>query len=141
MMDIRWNPSAKDLRGFGTVILVGFGLIGLAKVFWPFDFLITRNVAEGIRFAIGAFLVGVPAVLGWRIILPFYWAWMGLGFMMHKIMFPIMFSLFFYLAFFPIGLFMRLIGHDSLKLQKHQVVSYWADIEQTSGSEVYERQY
>lgn len=141
MIDIRWNPSAKDLRGFGLVILIGFGLIGLAKAFWPFSWLLTRNFGGGMWLIGAAVLVGVPAILGWRIILPVYWAWMGLAMVLHKIMFPVMFSAFYYLVFFPIGMIMKLAGHDPLKLKRGSRESYWTPLDQAGHPEDYERQY
>ncbi len=141
MTDIRWNPSAKDLRGFGWVILAGFGLIGLAKAFWPFAWLLHRNFGGGMWLLGGAVFVGVPAILGWRIILPAYWAWMGLAYMLHKIMFPLMFGAFYYLVFFPIGIVMRAIGHDPLRLKRPSQGSYWVPLDCAGGPEDYERQY
>lgn len=141
MIQIRWNPSSKDLRGFGLVILIGFGVIGLAKILWPFAWGLTRNSHSGSALLAGAVLIGVPAVLGWRLILPAYWAWMGIALVMHKIMFPVMFSSFYYLVFLPIGLIMRLTGHDPLKLKRRSQGSYWVPLDCVGGPEDYERQY
>lgn len=141
MLDIRWDPSAKDLRGFGWVILIGFGLIGLLKAFWPFAWLLHPNFYAGMFLLGGAVLIGVPAILGWRIVLPAYWAWMGLALVLHKIMFPVMFGTFYYLVFFPIGLIMRLIGHDPLRLKRRHTDSYWTALENPESPEDYERQY
>lgn len=141
MLDIRWNPSAKDLREFGWVILIGFGLIGLAKAFWPFDWLLHRNFGVGVWLMAGALLIGVSAILGWRLVLPAYWAWMGIAFLGHKIVFPLMFGAFYFLVFFPIGTAMRLAGHDPLHRKKPAVGSYWSDLEQGRDADHYERQY
>lgn len=141
MIDIRWNPTLKDLRGFGRVILVGFGLIGLAKAFWPFAWLLDRNFGAGMWILGCAVLVGVPAILGWRIVLPAYLAWMGIAWLAHKIMFPLMFGAFFYLVFLPIGVLMRLSGHDPLRLRRRDRETHWVLIEQAGNPDEYERQY
>ena len=141
MIDIRWNPSAKDLRGFGWVILIGFGLIGLAKAFWPFAWGLHRNFEVGLWITGVAVLVGVPGVLGWRAVVPAYWAWMGIAWLAHKIMFPLMFGAFYYLVFFPIGMVMRLAGHDPLRLKRRERETHWVPIEPGGSAEEYERQY
>ncbi len=141
MIDIRWNPSAKDLRGFGWVILIGFGLIGLLKAFWPFAWLLHRNFDAGMWLMGGAVLIGVPAILGWRVVVPLYWAWMGLAVVMHKIMFPLMFGAFYFLVFFPIGTVMRVFGHDPLRIKRRALDSYWVPLDREKNPEDYERQY
>lgn len=141
MIEIRWNPSRKDLRDFGLVILIGFGLIGLAKVFWPFSWGIVPNVRFGGGLIFAAVVIGVPAILGSRLVLPAYWAWMGIAVILHKIMFPVMFGAFYYLVFFPIGMIMRLVGHDPLKLKRSVRSSYWIPLHSQAGPEDYERQY
>ncbi len=141
MIDIQWNPSSKDLKGFGFVILIGFGAIGLAKLFWPFCWGPTHNLQTGIVLVSAAILVGIPAILGWRIVLPAYWAWMGIAFVMGKIMFPLIFTVFFYLVFVPIGLVMKFMGHDPLQLRGTNKGSYWVTIEHSDASADYERQY
>ena len=141
MIDIQWNPSSKDLKGFGFVILIGFGAIGLAKLFWPFSWGPTHNLQTGIVLVSSAILVGMPAILGWRIVLPAYWAWMGIAFVMGKIMFPLTFTLFFYLVFVPTGFIMKFMGHDPLQLRGTNKGSYWVTIDRSDASADYERQY
>lgn len=141
MIDIRWNPTAKDLRGFGWVILIGFGLLGLAKAFWPFAWLLHRNFDAGMWLIGAAALVGVPAILGWRIVIPAYWAWMGIAWLAHKIMFPVMFGAFFYLVFLPVGVVMRIAGHDPLRLKRRDRATHWVPIRQAASPENYERQF
>ena len=141
MLDISWNPSSKELRGFGIVILVGFGLIGLAKTFWPFSWGIKPQVDIGGDIIIMALCIGIPSILGWRIILPAYWAWMGFAFVLHKIMFPVTFGLFYYLMFTPMRLILTCVGHDPLKLKRRQVDSYWTSLSQEETCDRHERQY
>ena len=141
MIEIRWNPSFKDLRGFGFVILIGFGVIGLAKAFWPFAWGLAPNFHYGCILLLVAALVGVPAILGWRVVLPAYWAWMGFAFVLHKITFPLMFGVFYYLAFLPTGLIMRLVGHDPLLLKRKNRATYWVSLNTDEKLVDYERQY
>ncbi|MBE2205416.1 MAG: hypothetical protein IAE94_13875 [Chthoniobacterales bacterium] len=141
MLDIRWNPTAKDLRGFGWVIGIGFGAIGLLKAFWPFEGLLHRNFTAGMCLLAAAVLIGGPAMLGWRVIVPAYWAWMGIAWLAHKIMFPVMFGAFYYIVFFPIGLLMRLVGHDPLRLKRGKAKSCWIPLESPGSPGDYERQF
>ena len=141
MIEIRWNPTSKDLRGFGLVILIGFGVIGTAKAFWPFAWGLTPHFSAGLGMVAGAILIGVPAILGWKIVLPAYWAWMGLAWLGSKIMFPVIFSAFFYLGFLPIGAVMRLLGHDPLRLKRREQSTCWVPLEKSGVAADYERQY
>lgn len=141
MIDINWNPAAKDLRGFGWVMLIGFGLIGLAKAFWPFGWGLIPDREMGLGIVCFALLVGIPAVLAWRVVVPVYRAWMGVAWVVGKVMFPLTFAGFYYLVVFPVGLVVRLVGKDALSLKKKKVESYWVPIEQVESEKDYERQY
>ena len=141
MIDISWNPTAKDLRGFGWVMLVGFGLIGLAKAYWPFAWGLIPNPAVGLWFILFAVVVGIPAIFGWRGVVPVYWAWMGVAWVVGTVMFPLTFALFYYLVIFPIGCLLRLAGKDALLLKKKKTDSYWISIVPVEDEKDYERQY
>ena len=141
MIDISWNPSAKDLRGFGWVMLIGFGLIGMAKAFWPFEWGLVQHRQIGIWIILLSLAIGIPGILGWRIAVPFYRAWMGVSWVVSKVMFPFTFALFYYLIVSPIGFALRVAGKDALALKKRKTDSYWITLSQVEGVEEYERQY
>ncbi len=52
--------------------------------------------------------------------------WFKFGILLGKIVSPIVLALVYYLAVTPIGIFMRIIGKDSLdRAYDHKVESYW----------------
>ena len=52
-------------------------------------------------------------------------AWMWIGFLIGKIVSPIIIGLIFFLLFTPMSLLMRLFGRDELKLKFKKMDSYW----------------
>ncbi|MHC4165709.1 MAG: SxtJ family membrane protein [Planctomycetota bacterium] len=118
--DIRTAKGArKELRRFGIIMAVAFGVIG--------GLLLWREKEHYIWFLIlsGAFLllgIAVPNLLR-----PVYKMWMTLAGIMGWFMTRIILIVLFYLVATPIGLLMRLLGKDflELKLNRSSAVSYW----------------
>ncbi|MDJ0949901.1 MAG: SxtJ family membrane protein [Alphaproteobacteria bacterium] len=107
-------------RAFGIVFAVVFGLIGL----WPL-------IGEGgvrlwaliiaAAFAIAAF--AMP-----RLLAPLNRQWTRLGLVLHKIVNPIVMGFLFYVVVTPIGLLMRVLGKNPLKLEFDRAArSYWVE--------------
>jgi len=104
MLDI--NKS--ELRKFGlimaAVICCLFGLL----IPWLFD----RHIPTWPWILASLFVL--PALLYPQSLKPVYGLWMKFGHVMGWINTRIILGLVFYTVFFPIGLFMKLIGRDSL---------------------------
>jgi len=119
MFPINKNPSAKELRVFGLVLMAGFGLIGF--------FVRRAGHPEA-----AAWLWGVPAAVGLLALAapplskPFYWAWMFLGMALGAVMSRVVMSVIFFLVLTPVALFFRLKGRDALGLKPPQKDSYWS---------------
>jgi polyferredoxin len=108
---INWNPSTKDLRWFGVVVLIGFGLIA---------FIVYRRGNESAATTI---LAVSSAVAFLAIVLPplsrpFYFLWMLLALVLGSVMSRIIMGFIFYGVLTPVGLFFRLIKRDALRRQK-----------------------
>jgi hypothetical protein len=57
---------------------------------------------------------------------PLNMLWMKLGFLLHKIVNPLVMGLLFYGSIFPTGLMMRMRGRDLLRLERDPGAdSYW----------------
>ncbi|MCB4757434.1 MAG: SxtJ family membrane protein [Elusimicrobia bacterium] len=131
---INWKPSNADLRKFGLTLLIGFGLIG-ALVFWR-----SSHAAAfwmwGISTSVGLLAIAVPFLSK-----PFYWAWMGVAFVMGTIVSTLILLLIFYLIISPVALFMKLVGRDSLRLKKKSYPNetYWVELPQPKSKDCYER--
>jgi hypothetical protein len=135
---INWRPNPGELRKFGLVLLVGFGVLSAAFAFgWPVEK--QMGVAVGLWIAGGVLgglgLTGTPAAL------PVYWAWMGVAFVMGNIVSRIVMVLVYYGVVTPMALFMRLIGRDRLDLRGPGRQSYWHDLEEVEDLSRYERQF
>ena len=105
-------------RTFGLVFTIVFLIVGL----WP--------LAGGgaVRlWALGtaaAFLA--TAFLRPKLLAPFNRLWTKFGLLLHSVAAPVVMGLLFYLTVTPIGLIMRLLGKDPLRLRfEPQADSYW----------------
>jgi O-antigen/teichoic acid export membrane protein len=107
-------------RSFGLVFAAFFGLVGLlplilgrAPRIWAF--------LPGALFLLAALFF--PSVLG-----PLNRAWMRLGLLLHRVVSPIVLGIMFYLVITPMGLLMRAMGKDFLRLRPDPAAaSYWID--------------
>jgi len=138
---LNWKPNKKEIRQFGAIFMGGALLLGAAKFFWPFGWLITRDPTLGLwLMGIGA-VVGSIGLTGARIALPFYWAWLGVAFVLGNVMSRVIIALIYFLVFTPMRLLGNLLGRDKLQLKKPQTESYWLDISLPKEIEKYERQF
>jgi len=134
MVHIDWRPTRKQLRLFGVSILVGFGLIGAWLMFH--DHL---DTAAYVCWGIAA-VIGGLGLSGTKVALPFYWVWMGIAFVMGTVISHVLLGIVFFLLVTPMGLVMRLIGRDRLRLKHRHVESHWRDVPPITGDAPYERQ-
>lgn len=131
MKKLKLNPTKRDLRMFGLVLIIGFGLIG-ALLYYKGK----ANIAIGLWSIAGAIaLLAFVWPSGAR---PFYVAWMTLGLIMGFVMSRVVMTLIFYGVITPVALFFRVSGRDSLKLKKTQAGSYWEAHESIEDKEYYE---
>lgn len=106
-------------RSFGLVIGAFFALVGL----WPVIF-----AASAPRW--GALLVAVTfvglAVAAPKLLRPLNKLWFSFGLLLHNVVNPVLMAAMFFGAFLPIGLWLRLLGKDLLRLKRDaSVESYW----------------
>jgi hypothetical protein len=105
-------------RSFGLIFAVVFAAVGL----WPlFDAGAPRLWA---LIAAGLFLLlalVMPAILA-----PLNRAWLRLADLLQKIISPIVLALLFFSVVMPVGLIMRFLGKDLLRLEPDpEAESYW----------------
>jgi hypothetical protein len=60
-----------------------------------------------------------------ELLLPLNKLWMRLGYLMGLIISPIVLGIIFFVLFTPIGMFMRILGRDELRLKPKPTISYW----------------
>jgi hypothetical protein len=135
---VDWNPDRAQMRKFGVASLIGFCALGgflqwrIGRSDW-LPFFICAGI--GATMLLGAFLF--PRGAGLYI----YRAWMGFGVALGWVMGPIMISIVFFGVITPIGLLMRLLGHDPLRLKKGKGDSFWVKLDHRTDRRHYERQF
>ena len=109
-------------RSFGVVFTVVFVLIGL----YPLLFASTPHYwALAIAAVFLALALFKPALLA----APNRW-WAAFGALLHRIVNPIILGIMFFIVVTPIGLLMRMLGKDLLRLQlQKNAGSYWIERE------------
>jgi hypothetical protein len=116
---------------FGLVILIGFGLIGLAIFFKG-----NRELAMDVW--LGAALVCVLSVVLPAAAKPLYFIWMGFGLVMGAIMSRVIMTIIYYVVLTPVALFFKLKGRDALERKKKNAASYWHDHPQIDDKDYYQ---
>ena len=87
-------------------------------------------------------LFGLLALSNSEALSPLNILWMRLGILLGSIVSPIVLGAIFFFVFTPIGLFMRLIGHDELGLRMASASSYWKHREPNEPStDSFDRQF
>lgn len=131
MIAIDWNPNRKALLKFGRSMLI-FGLV-FALWFW-----FKHQATAAWAFGIG----GVFCFFSSQFIPPLakvvYVLWMTIAWLLGQIITPIIMAMLYYLVITPIGVVLRLTGHDRLLLKKPASASYWTDFKASTS---YDRQF
>jgi hypothetical protein len=107
-------------RSFGIVFAVVFALIGLL----PLAF---GGTARPWALAIGGgFLLAALAVP--RVLSPLNRLWLRFGLLLHRIVSPLVLGIMFFVVITPMGLLMRALGKDLLRLKLDKSLgSYWIE--------------
>lgn len=124
--------------------MAGFVLIGLVKYLWPFEWtflFLSKNETVGLVMIVIGLVVGGIGLTGSRLAMPFYWAWLGIAYVLGNIMSRVIMAAIYYLLFTPMRFMGNAIGRDKLQIKKPQTDSYWLPIEFPTTKEEYERQF
>ena len=117
--------SFKDIKlpsnkSFGRLFLIIFLVLAITGYFIQNSFLIIASLSISIIIFIS--LMINPDLLG-----PFNKLWMLFGYMLGKIISPIVLGLLFFLVISPVALFCKMFGRDELRLKGSTANSYWVD--------------
>ena len=119
LIRVDWNPSGRKVRQFGLLLAL-FSVLSAAWWAW-------RGHGDKARIigpagaVLGLLCAALPGALG----RPVYMVWMGASFLIGCIVSPILMGLLFYGLFTPLGLLLRLLGRDALRLKRPAAESYW----------------
>jgi hypothetical protein len=107
-------------RTLGLVFAAVFLIIAVFPLFFG-GALRWWSIAIAAAFALAALLFP-------RILTPLNRAWTRFGLLLHKIVSPIVLGFLFYIVVTPLGLLMRLLGKDPLRLRwDRQSSTYWIE--------------
>jgi hypothetical protein len=105
-------------RAFGIVFAVVF--LAIAIVPWLFGGSF-RLWSLGVAAVFGVIAFAAPGVLA-----PLNRVWLKFGLLLHRIVSPVVLGIMFFLVVTPIGLLMRMLGKDPLRLRFDRGAStYW----------------
>ena len=139
--EVDWNPDLRARKKFAVSLIIGFPMI--AVVFSLIAFLKT-HAFNHFFFWLG--IVGLAAgVVLWllpQIAKPFYQVWYFLACCMGIVIGNVLFAVFFYLVFTPLGLCLRLRRNQGInKSFDKSRKSYWRDAEKPVDLKRYYRQF
>lgn len=105
-------------RNFGTVFAIVFAILALLPLYHGND-LRWWAAAVSAAFLICAFFAP-------RLLRPLNKLWFKLGLVLHHVVNPIVMGVLYFGAVVPMGVFLRVLGKDLLRLKLDQAVdSYW----------------
>ncbi len=113
-------------KSFGILFFVVFSLIAV----WP--------IMNGGQVRFWAIVISLTFLLlgifNSKILSPLRLIWIKFGDILGMIIAPIVMGFIYFLIITPIGLFMRLIGKDLLKIKLRDTRSYWIKREKKMGT-------
>ena len=128
------KSDSKTIRHFGILFFVVFTALALWLFYkensWSYFF-----VPAGIFFLFSG-------IFFFRILIPFYKAWMLFGIIMGWFVSRLVLIFLFYIVFAPISLLLKILGKDILdqKIEKKKS-SYWRKFQEPDDIEHYKKQF
>ena len=136
MIEINKDPSPRELRWFGVLLVLFFALVG-ALVRWRLD---APRVGAGLWVA-GGTLALIYLVLP-RLRRAIYLAWLYAAYPIGWTISHLLLLFVYYAILTPIGLLLRLAGKDPLeRRQDRSAPSYWSRRDQDQDVKSYFRQF
>ena len=113
-------------KSFGIVFAIVFFLIGL----WP----IIKSDDIRIWSLIVSIIFLILGIMNSSILTPLNKIWFRFGIFLGNFIAPVVMGIIFFFVVTPIGLIMRLLGRDLIKLKKNNENSYWIEKKDTESS-------
>lgn len=136
VIEINRNPSARDLRWFGVLLLAFAGLVG-ALVRWRLDAPTAATAIWATGVVLAAIYYAWPAARR-----PIFVGWMYLAYPIGWVMSHVILAAIYFLVITPIGLLMRALGRDPMTRRfDRSAASYWEARERRAGTDRYFRQF
>jgi hypothetical protein len=136
MIEINKNPSRRELRCFGLLFLVFFGIVG-ALFRWQFGAPEVANILWPAAAAVTILYYILPPLRR-----PIHLGWMYVAFPIGWALSHVLLGAVYYLVFTPVGLIMRGLGRDPLHRRFDPgAASYWVEHHPGERIERYFRQF
>lgn len=133
-LTVNWRPTSRQLRLFGLSVIVILGGVGALLLLHH-----KLPTAAYVCWTIAA-VVGLLGLTGTRAALPGYWAFTAVGFILGNILSRLLLVLVYVLVVTSMGLIMKLIGRDRLRIKRREVRTHWLDVPAITGKDPYQRQ-
>jgi len=137
LIEVNWAPDRTEMRKFGALYLPGFLVLFGSLLFWKFGdptLPTALCVAAGVISPISYFAPGFAR--------PIYVVLVALTFPIGWTISHLIMGLIYYAVLTPIGLLLRLIGHDPLRRKLDpQAETYWVAHCPPPNDQRYFRQY
>jgi hypothetical protein len=147
LIEINWTPSERELRTFGLVCLVGFGLIG-SIVAWrsgafgagPFDW--HRPWALPIVLWTAGAALAITGAVRPRLLRRVYVTWMTLTYPIGWTVSQMLLAVAYFGVFSGVAGIFRILGYDPLERRlDRQAKTYWVRRQTRSDVRSYFRQF
>ncbi|TVQ83531.1 MAG: hypothetical protein EA380_00035 [Phycisphaeraceae bacterium] len=144
MLEINKDPSKSDLRWFGLILAIVFVIVGLVvwlKTSWLFGMggspTLASKIFWGIAIVFPVVYYAIPP-LRRHLFIGFMYAVFPIGLVVSNVILAATF----YLVVAPIGLIMRLFGHDPMQRKLlPEARTYWIERSQIDDPERYFKQF
>lgn len=113
-------------KAFGILFFIVFILYGI----WP---IVNSNEIRVWSLVIGLIFL-ILGLLDSKFLTPINKIWIKLGIFLGKIISPIVMAIIYFFVITPIGITMRLLGKDLLKVKFKNNSSYWINRQKNIGS-------
>lgn len=112
------KKNKNNNRSFGILFFIVFSIVAI----WP--------ILYGGELRLWSFIIAIifliMGIMKSRFLTPLNILWIKFGELLGVIIAPVIMGLVYFLVVLPIGIFMRVLGKDLLKLKfKKNIVSYW----------------
>jgi len=116
------KKTNKELRKFGITLAIAFAILG-GLLFW-------RDKPAGPYLFIISGLFLVTGLIIPRLLSPVEWGWMKIAHALGYVMTRLLLTITFYIMITPIGIVMKILGKDPLRMRfDKEADSYWISVD------------
>jgi hypothetical protein len=136
LLEIPWKPSPRELRWFAALQFVFLAVVaGMLQRHVAQSWIVWLVLAVSAAIAV----VGIAVPRAVRMV---FVAWMAVAFPIGWVVSYVVLAAVFYLVFCPIGLALKLCGHDPLQRRfDRRAASYWSPRPRSDDKSRYFRQF